>query len=265
MRFLLSFLARCSWPLRLCLAGLCLLLLPSQRAWAQAPAADSGLVAVATSSLGQHYAHGLREESRLYSGPEYVSYLRRDTKGHQFFGTEEAQPATIDYAGTTYPNVPLRYDLVRGQLVLRALLVGVELRLVNENVTRFRLGSHSFIRLVADSAGSSPVRTGYYELLVEGPVRVLGAYAKQYEERATPTGIESEVRAKKDEYFVYRAGHYTRITKAGTLLDLFPQDKAALRKFSKANKLKFKGDRRGAAIAALVRYQASLAPVSPVR
>ena len=88
--------------------------------------------------------------------------------------------------------MPLRYDLVLGQLVLRVPPGVTEMYLVNEKVVRFALGGHTFVRLVADSAGS-PAPTGYYDLLVEGPMRVLAARHKDVQTRATLEGMQGEI------------------------------------------------------------------------
>ncbi len=91
------------------------------------------------------------------------SYVR----GHPFFESAKAREGSITYGGATYAGGPLRSDLLRGQLVLAQLL-----QPVNEQVARFSLGGHTFVRLVADSkATDSPLRTSLYDLLVDGPVR----------------------------------------------------------------------------------------------
>ena len=242
----------------LCVVGAGLLLL-SRCALCQAQAArpDSSRLAAAD-GLRRQYAQALYDAPGLYNGPEYVGRSQRKTDGHPFFESPQEQPATIEYGGNTYSGVPLRYDLVRGQLVLSAPIGGLELRLVNERVTRFTVAGHSFVRLVADSSRRSPLATGFYDLLVEGPVRVLGAYRKAVQEQTTANRVENTIIAKSD-YFVRKDGRYYKVSKPGALLSLFPQNKAALRSYIWANNLKFSDASRGQDLAALVRYQATLA------
>lgn len=229
-----------------------------QRVMGQSTRADSSLLVAAKRSLNHHYTSTLGDESRLYNGPEYISYVRHNTQGHRFFGPDTAQAAAITYGGHTYANVPLRYDLVRGQLVVTAPGGALTLLLVNEQVTRFAMGGHSFVRLVADSSGSSPVRTGYYDLLVDGPVQLLAARHKTYLNRPRAEGVESTITASNN-YFLCKEHRYYPVNKAGELLRLFPEKRVALRQYIKSNGLKFNLDKREQALVALVRYQATLA------
>ena len=193
----------------------------------------------------------------MYNGPEYLDYLLGNPQGYPFFASREAQPATLTYGGYSYAGVSLRYDLLRGLLVLAAPSGGQALTLVNEEVTRFTLGSHPFVRLVVDSTTNSPVRTGFYEVLVEGPARLLAAHRKTLQKHAAAQGVEREITAR-DDYFVAHNQHYYPVAKAADVLRLFPQHKAALRQFAKDNHLSFRPESRALALAELVRYQATL-------
>ena len=244
------------------LCGLALLALAQPALAQRAPADSSLLVTTATQVLAQRYTRSLGTDLRLYNGPEYVSYVRRDTQGHRFFGPDSAQVATVKYAGHTYAGVPLRYDLVRQQLVLQAPVGALQMRLLNEQVAFFELGGHRFIRLVVDSSAGAGVSTGYYDLLVDGPARLLAARRKSLQERSTATGILSEISAS-EKYFVSQNRRYYSVSTAATVLRLFPAQKAALRQFIKANQLKFGAKTREPALVALLRYQATLAAAPP--
>lgn len=230
----------------------------SQRAWGQPTPPDTALLAAASHRLSQQYTSGRSGELGLYNGPEYLDYLRSNTQGNPFFAYDNAQPATLVYAGHTYPNVLLRYDLLRGQLVLAPPGSARQLRLVNEQVASFTLSGHSFIRLVVDSSAGSPVRTGFYDLLVEGPVRLLAAHRKVRQSSSRAEGVQSEILAR-DEYFVYKDHRYYPVSKGADVVRLFPQNKAALRQYMRDNNLNFRPEGREQALAALVRYQATLA------
>lgn len=242
--------------------GLLLVLGLGRPAWGQdaAPPArpDSTLLATAARSLSQRYTAGLGYESGLYNGPLYTDYVRPGTQGHRFFGSASPQVASLTYAGYPYAGVPLRYDLIRGQLVLTAPTGNQEMTLVNELVAGFVLDDHVFTRLVVDSSAGSPVSTGFYEVLVAGPVRLLAAHHKALQKQSSAGRVESEITAS-DAYFVEKSHHYYAVEKAGALLQLFPEHKAALRQYSRANHLSFRPDARAQALAALVRYEATLA------
>jgi hypothetical protein len=234
-----------------------LLFMSEYQVHAQAVRSDSSLVVMA--SLQRRYAAVVQRESRLYNGPEYVNYVKRYVNGHQFFESDEPRQATIEYDGVTYTGVPLRYDLVRGHLVLRAPLGALNMHLVNEHVTAFTLAGHSFIRLVTSSTGDSSVRTGFYDLLLDGPARVVVARRKEVQERTTQEGPTGEIN-QKNTIFIYQAGQYYKVSKANTVLSVFPQHKSELRKYIKTKKLKFRPNSRESAIVELVRYQGTLGP-----
>jgi hypothetical protein len=240
-----------------------MLLVWSTRSQAQTASADSS--ATAASRLSQRYSQGLRFESRLYNGPEYVNYVKRYVAGHQFFESAETQPATVEYGGSTYHNVPLRYDLVRDLLVLQAPVGALSMHLVSAQVVRFTVDDHTFIRLVADSSKDSPISTGFYDLLVDGPSRLLVGRRKSIQERTTPDGMVGEV-SQRDDLFIFTGNRYYPVSSARAVVNLFPDNKAALRKYIRTQKLKFSKTRREDAVADLIRYQASLhAPAAPAK
>lgn len=234
------------------------LLLWARVACAQQPAADTSQTVLA--SLQQRYTATQGYNLRLYNGPEYVNYVRRYVKGHQFFGTNELRLATIDYDGATYPDIPLRYDLVRGQVILKAPLGALELHLVNEHLTRFTLAGHTFVRLLPTTDNGLPATTRFYDLLLDGPTPVLVARSKKVLESMTPDGAAGEV-VEQNEVLVGKAGHYYPVSKASAVLRLFPENRAALRKYIKDKSLKFNAQFRENSIVELVRYQRTLAPV----
>ena len=226
----------------------------------QAMQADSSLLATAY-SLRQHYAQALGDESSLYSGAEYVNYVRPGTMGSRFFNSEEPQEALITYGGASYAKVLARYDLVRDQLILSVQGGTLNLSLVKERVMCFTLGGHTFVRLAGDSAAGLPERPAFYDLLVEGPVRVLAARRKKYKEGLEASRIVSEITAHTD-YFLGHNGRYYPASRLSDVLRLFPQQRAALRSYVQASKLEFDEANREAALVALVRYQATLGPTA---
>ncbi|MEJ7664702.1 MAG: hypothetical protein WKG07_36895 [Hymenobacter sp.] len=222
-----------------------------QPVFGQSRPSDSTLVATAERRLQQQYGRAIGAESRLYNGPEYVEYVPPQTRA-AFFLTAEAQPATITYGGNVYAGVPLRYDLVRAQLVLSTPL-GREMRLLNEQVTRFELGAHAFVRLALDSTQASLAKPDLYEVLVEGPLQLLAAHHKTLQELNGGGPRGKEITAK-DAFFVRKNQRYYPVDNGAALRRLFPARKAALRQYGKEHKLSFRAEERADALSELVRY-----------
>ncbi|PJJ52984.1 hypothetical protein [Hymenobacter chitinivorans] len=213
--------------------------------------------------LQRHYSAALGYESRLYNGPEYVSYVKRYIVGHPFFESTQPRAATIEYAGSTYANVPLFYDIVLDELVLGAPQGTLEMRLIKDKVQRFVVAGHSFVHLRAgaDSAQGPPARPGFYEVLVEGPVQLLALRHKNLQERASAGQLEGEI-TERDEFFVYAGRRYAKASSASEVLAALPTQKAALRKYIRTEKLKFGAAYREKSLVALARYAATLAPAA---
>lgn len=236
-------------------------LLWSSHSQAQTATADSSSLATTVSRLNQRYATTVGYESGLFNGPEYISYVKAYVQGHPFFEAATNQEGTVEYGGATYRGVKMRYDLIRGQVVLPAPLGALSMRLVNERVKRFTLAGHTFIRIVTDSTTKSEVSTGFYDLLVDGPAQLLASRRKGLQERSTTDGMVGEIR-QRNEYFVRKGGRYYQVSSANSVLKLFPEQKAALRKYSRTQKLNFGAAGRENALADLVRYQGTLPPVA---
>ncbi|MBO0359221.1 hypothetical protein J0X19_14765 [Hymenobacter sp. BT186] len=219
------------------------------QARAQRAPADTS-ASVAAGGLQRQYNQLVRNAWSLYNGPEYIDYVRSNTNGHRFFGTKDEQLATVTYAGTTYANVLLRYDLIRGQLVLKPYQDDFQIQLVNELVERFSIGGHTFVRLGADAPG----RAAFYDVLVDGPVQALAAHYKKYTEHTTVTTIEGEITATTT-YYLHKDGQYYPIKKPKDVVRLFPEHRAALRSYLQKNN----EPEPEQAFIALVRYQAELA------
>ncbi|TGE27636.1 hypothetical protein [Hymenobacter metallicola] len=244
--------------------SICLgLLLPGAGAWAQALSAAAPAAATTMAGLRQHYAAALGYESRLYNGPEYVNYVKRFIVGHPFFGSVQPLAATVEYAGSTYHGVPLRYDIVLDELVLNAPQGALTMLLIKDKVRAFTLDGHRFIHLSStDSAQSLPGRPGFYELLVDGPVQLLALRRKDLQERASAGVLEGEI-TEKDEFFLRAKGRYHKAGKASTVLAALPEQKAALRKYIRAEKLRFGAAQREKSLTALVRHAATLGGAAP--
>ena len=239
--------------LRILLAGLTSALLAG-------PARGQGVAAPAV----QAYARSFRAHPQLFNGPEYVDYtLRyRQRTGHQWLLTPEMQTGTVHYNGRAFDAVQLNYDVVRDQLVLPQPTSPLLLRLVNEKVRSFDLGDRHFVRLVADSTTAGVLRTGYYELLTEGPVRVLARRAKRQQELLRQGGIDVSF-SVVDRLFIHKDGTYFPVRRKGAALRLLADQPGPVKQFVRDHKLRFQKAQFEADLVQLVRYYASLTPGPP--
>lgn len=242
----------------LCGLALGLVLTLPRPAAAQAPArADSAAVAAAVAVATHQYDKEIRPESLLFNGPEYVNRTTPGTIGHPFFEKAEPQPGTVTYQSAYFDDVPLSYDLVLDQVVMTYPNQAVTIVLVPEKLAAFSLGSHQFVRVVADSATRGVLPTGFYELLQPGPVSLLAHHSK----RAQQTTVQQNLRIKLDQVdrlVVRAAGTASEVTNLKTLVALLPAHQAEVQRYARAQKLRFGAGQREAAALSALRYYYTL-------
>src|SRR6476619_7580616 len=81
----------------------------------------------------------------LYNGSEYVDYANSIKAGNPFFMSTNFNPGSIVYDGVLYNNIPLLYDVVKGEIVIK---VGIyKISLINEKISGFSLMNNKFVRI----------------------------------------------------------------------------------------------------------------------
>ncbi|MFD2719362.1 hypothetical protein ACFST9_11600 [Hymenobacter monticola] len=241
-------------------AGLALLCIPlCAHLAAGQTAPPNAALASALGAAQQQYTTSFALSSQLYNGPEYIDYARRyhAQTGHQFFDQPTRQPGAVFYNGHYFPGLLLTYDVVRDQIVLSPPRSPLSLRLINENVRSFSVNNHRFVRLVADSANSHVIQTGYYEVLLDSTVQVLARRSKRLQEQIVQRNIDVEF-LPQDQLFINKAGTYYAIGRKTALLRVFADRAKEVQDYAKAQKLSFKKARLEASTVELARYYSGL-------
>jgi hypothetical protein len=237
----------------------CMLLLGlavPRHAAAQA-AADSSALAGATAAARQVYARTVRPESALFNGPEYVDNTKPGTIGHQFFLENTPQIGTVTYRQGTFQDVPLRYDLVLDQVVMTYPGQTGVITLVPTYLNTFSLGSHQFARLVADSTTGRVLPTGFYEVLLPGPVSLLARHSKRVEQAFVQQNLRFEFR-QTDQLFVRTASAAAEVSSLKNLLALLPAHKTEAQRYARQHHLRFAAAQREASALEVLRYYYTL-------
>lgn len=221
--------------------------------------ADSATAAAVRAATQRYYA-ATQADSRLLSGTDYRNRTKPYVQGSPFFPVSEVQLGSVRYDGFAYAAVPMRYDCQRDQLVVQPTGRAIALQLVPEKVAAFTLAGHRFVRLVTDSVANPQVRTGFYDLLVDGPARLLARHRKKSYERPTPTGMEGHFE-QTTRYVVQHHDAYYPVTRLKDVLAVFPDQRAALQKFARQQHLSFGEGLRQYSLTALVGYYNTLVGV----
>lgn len=169
----------------------------------------------------------------LYNGIRHDGY-RPDFKGHAYF-EKDWKNGTVYYAGALYQEIPMLYDEVTDELVVRHPEHQAAISIVSENVSQFILSGHTFINLSEDS-GLPP---GFYDLLYAGNTSVLVKRKKISHEQITTQGINREF-IVQNRYYLKKGNAYLTIRNMKGLLNVLGEKKKELKTF--LNNSEFKTD-----------------------
>ena len=187
------------------------------------------------------YKNTLRQGIGLYNGGEY-SFKYPDIKGTPFFEGQDWKMGTIVYGGQVYKNVHMKLDNFKDLLVINyydSKGYFHYLQLITERIERFGWDGHNFIYLKTDSLRSPGMRSGFYDVLYDGGVRVLARYAKTIQKN---DDFESQTRkfAEKEYYFIENKGNIVRIRNKSSVRQAFADREKEIRAYLKKQKIKLK-------------------------
>lgn len=225
-----------------------------QTAYAQAPRPGAQLPAAAE-ALRQEYATASINHPYLYNGPEYADYTRKyhSRMGHQFYLQPDVLSGSATYNDREFADVRLQYDVVRDQVVLSQPGNPLKLRFLDEKVRLFSIEGHHFVRLVADSSSANIIRTGYYELLADGPVQVLAKRSKRLYEHMNKPYVDASFE-ETNRLYMQKAGRYYQVRSKGNAMRLFVDHGKEMQQYLKEHPLRFSKEAREKSLVELARY-----------
>ncbi|RIV18948.1 hypothetical protein DYU11_25955 [Fibrisoma montanum] len=239
---------RCQFLLFFLLAVVC-------PALGQSASTDTSFVRLAVQQAVQVYERTFPDRPHLNNGTEYIRYDYRIT-GHPYFLTDSTQTGYIQYNGVRYRNVPMRHDIVRGEVLIDQVDSLFRIRLHSERIDSFSLGPHQFVRLVADSLSSSGIRTGFYQVLYDGSVRLLAKRVKTIREDISSGKYKANFEENTRFFAEKKDGTYHEIKTQQSLFGLFPEQEKTLRRYLRTNGIKFRKQRERAITGVVKHYDA---------
>ncbi|HZX57476.1 MAG TPA: hypothetical protein VFE54_02080 [Mucilaginibacter sp.] len=241
--------------LKLCV--LCFLsVITAGKLFGQAAPADSSVVQNATAQTIANFYISIGQQSRLYSGHEYLPY-ERTIKGNALYPLDAETWASgeVNYDGVLYKGVPMMYDIYKDVLVVLLYNHFSMYTLLNERVHDFTFSGHHFVRVVADSLvnDKSGISTGFYNQLYGGKVEVLAKRIKTIQ-NSTNIAISLETYfIAKTVYYVRKGNTYYEVSGQSSFLNVLKDKKPLLQKYIKDNNIKFRQDPESA-MASLAAY-----------
>ncbi|WP_181308102.1 hypothetical protein [Rufibacter sp. XAAS-G3-1] len=199
------------------------------------------------------YQQATQTESHLFNGPQYVDYRRQMREGHQFFLQDAAATGNVHYDGASYDQVPMLYDLVKDEVIIMRNNLLMQ-KLVSEKVASFELNGHRFVRHVApQSADSSSLPTGFYDVLHDGTSKMLVKRQKQMEEKVEDKFL-IEIYSHRDKFFLGKEKTFYQVRSKKSVYQLLKDKKKELKKYARSNKLRFRKQREEGILALITYY-----------
>lgn len=188
----------------------------------------------------------------LYNGQRYHIYDSR-SKDHQFFQSEDWQTGSVYYDGQLYQNLPMLYDIFKGFVIVRHPERSGLVQLQSERVRDFSILSNRFIKIEKDEAKGIDIPTSFYQILYDGKTQVLARRVKERQEQIENNRVNVYFH-EKNFFYIKKDGAYHIIRSKKAALSLFKDQKAALRKALRENKIKYRKARELALIQMATQY-----------
>lgn len=203
------------------------------------------------------YHQYLSPETCLYDGSEYTYntyYPFTINEGHPFFESKNFETGSVFYNNMLYEKVPLLYDVIHEELLIRDPSKINILRLNESKVKWFTIYGHTFIRVVKDSTSGSPLSTGYYDVLYQGNTSLYKKVSKLFKENSSSFQGLNKYVAENDEYFIKKGNDYFKIKSRKNLLSVFTDRKKEISQFMAKNKLKLRKNKEYALLKTVAYY-----------
>ena len=201
--------------------------------------ADTSFRQKAIENLIGLYRTSIGLQAGLYNGPLYEPYTRQFVSGHQFFNIDSSTKGSVSYDGLGYYNIPMRYDIVRDELIIRHPN-GFPVNLIKQKLDSFTLFDEHFVKIENIKGAGGLDSIGYYHQLYSSPsISFLARRRKFMQEVTGRTSIETTIYSR-DFYYILKDGNYYPIKNKKALLEILKDKKSETQQYIKRNRLRFK-------------------------
>lgn len=199
-------------------------------------------VAATYTRVQNNFNEAMGPQSGLYNGVSYDPYDPSITGNPYFMEATSYNPGSVVYDGYLYSNVDMYYDLNKDQVIIALYHSHLQMSLLNSKLTSFDLLGHHFINI--NAAAAATVKSGYYDELYDGKVKVLARRTKAIQSEPVAGGRMLYYFIKPGtDYFLLRNGVYYPVNSQGDFIDVFKDKHTEIKQFIKTKKIKFRKDR----------------------
>lgn len=195
----------------------------------------------------------ITDNQLLYNGKMWRNqyYL---VKEDQFLYSKEFLPGSISMRGRSFSGVFLKYDLYKDEILTPTQdgILQINKEMIDSFSLSFQNRKFDFIKLQEDSLKKSST---FYNVVYKGKTALLIRYYKKIDKLA--------VEGKYDQFyqvsrvFLFKGNKLLQVTGKKDLLNSMGEDKAVIKEFMKANKIRV-SEKDPASFIPVVKYYDSL-------
>lgn len=194
-------------------------------------------------------------EVGLYRGPQYVDYDYTIQKGQPFFGADSIRVGSVWYSGVLYEHLPMLYDVVKDQLVIKDPSNTYKIALLMDIVDSFSLDGGRFIP-IRNSLAPAYLRGGFCDRIYQGGQFVLLKRDKKFV-RENLMIMSDNVRFFVDEsvdFYIKKDRGYHLVNTKAQLLEVLKDRKAEVKRLIRKSKLNWRKDKERLLLAVAAYY-----------
>jgi len=188
------------------------------------------------------YFKSLAEQSGIYRGTEYTGYPFRIKSGHQYFESAEISYGSVFYDGILYENVPMRYDIVKNEVVVIYADNVSGISLHNQKIDHFNIYKHPFVHVGKEDLISEIIPAGFYDRVYEGEIELLVNRSKGTLREVTSAGNFITILKQKNIFFLKIKQNYFQVESIASVLKVLGVNQREILDELKKNKIKFRKD-----------------------
>lgn len=197
--------------------------------------ADSLLYKESISNLHRIYLEEIGDNAQIYHGSEYIRYGQK-TAGFPYYESDSIRMGSINYQGNLYNGKNLFYNLITDEIIIPDYTGNALITLARGKVNFFTVGKHRFLEMINEQTDGLQT-DGFYEELFSGEP---GLYVRREKRLDAGTGSEEAKYIQYNVYYLRKDNKYYVVDSKNSLLEQLKDEENLLKKYIRANKLKFK-------------------------
>ncbi|MGE9314490.1 hypothetical protein ACLOAU_22735 [Niabella sp. CJ426] len=188
-----------------------------------------------TSYLPDEYYYTLGNDLPVYSGRLFLGYAS-NIKGSPYIPETGWSSGSVLYNNIWYKMSNLKLDVHTRELIIQT---PAQFSIIPSGyrISSFILGERKFLRI--DSTTRSVAKAGFYEILLDGPLKVLAWRTATLEQKIEQLTLEYEF-LRKDEFFLQKNGQLIKIVSKRDVYEPLKDKKKLIKKTLKPLGLSFK-------------------------